>query len=187
MADTVFTTPRLALRTWREGDLALWLEHLNTPEVRRYIAGVQSDERVAKTFALMRRDWDEVGYAFLAVERLADGVFVGTCGINRVYDEPAPEPLRSGLQIGWQIRADMWGQGYATEAARAFLPHAFDTLALDTLWAQTSERNAGSWKVMRKLGMTRRTELDYSDPAYPPEDNPAMVWALTREDYLRHA
>ena len=187
MADTLFTTPRLALRQWREGDLALWLEHLNTPAVRRYICGVQSERKVAETFGQMRRGWDEDGFSFLAVERLADGVFVGTCGINRVYDEPALEPLASGLQIGWQIRADMWGQGYATEAARAFLPHAFGPLGLDTLWAQTSERNTGSWKVMQRLGMTRRAELDYSDPAYPPEDNPAMVWSLNRKDYLRHA
>lgn len=187
MADRVFTTGRLALRQWRDDDLALWLEHLNTPEVRRYIAGVQPRDKVARTFALMQGGWAQDGYAFLAIERLADGAFVGTCGINRVFDEPAPEPLRSGLQIGWQIRADMWGQGYATEAARAFLPHAFQTLGLETLWAQTSERNVGSWKVMHRLGMSRRPELDYSDPAYPPEDNPAMVWSLSKEDYLRNA
>lgn len=183
----VFTTQRLVLRKWREADLALWLEHLNTAEVKHYLAGVQSEARVAERFTLMKGEWDEQGISFLAVERLSDAAFVGACGIGRVFDEPAPEPLASGLQIGWQIRADMWGHGYATEAARAFLPYAFDTLALDTLWAQTSERNRASWAVMRKLGMTRRPELDYSDPAYPPEDNPAMVWSLRREDFLRDA
>lgn len=183
MGDTVFTTQRLTLRKWRETDLALWLEHLNTPEVKHYLAGVQSADKVAERFALMLAEWDEQGFSFLAVERQSDLAFVGACGIGRVFDEPAPEPLASGLQIGWQIRADMWGQGYATEAAGAFLPYAFDRLALEALWAQTSERNRGSWAVMHKLGMTRRPELDYSDPAYPPEDNPAMVWSLTQEDY----
>jgi RimJ/RimL family protein N-acetyltransferase len=183
VADTVFTTERLVLRKWREGDLALWLEHLNTPEVKHYLAGVQSADRVAERFGMMVAEWDALGFSFLAVERQTDLAFVGACGIGRVFDEPAPEPLASGLQIGWQIRADMWGHGYATEAARAFLPYAFDSLGLETLWAQTSERNHGSWAVMRKLGMTRRPELDYCDPAYPPEDNPAMVWSLTQEDY----
>lgn len=183
MADTVFTTERLTLRKWRAGDVDLWLELLNTPEVKRYLAGVQSADKVAARFAQLLPAWDEEGLSFLAVERRTDGAFVGACGIGRVLDEPAPEPLASGLQIGWQVRADMWGHGYATEAARAFLPYAFDTLGLDTLWAQTSERNRGSWGVMQKLGMIRRPELDYSDPAYPPEDNPAMVWSLTQEDY----
>lgn len=187
MADVVFTTQRLVLRKWREDDLALWLAHLNTPEVKQYLAGVQAVDQVAQRFASMAPAWEEEGLSFLAVERRCDGAFVGACGLARVLDEPAPEPLASGVQIGWQVRADMWGQGYATEAARAFLPHAFDVLGLATLWAQTSERNRGSWAVMAKLGMTRRPELDYSDPAYPPEDNPAMVWALSQEDYHRNA
>lgn len=183
VADAVFTTARLALRHWRPDDLQLWLIHLNTEPVKRYLRGVQGHEQVAESFARMAACWAQEGFGFLAVERLDDGEFVGACGINRVFDEPAPEPLASGLQIGWQLRADMWGQGYATEAARAFLPHAFDTLGLATLWSQTSERNRASWSVMRKLGMIRRADLDYADPAYPPEDNPAMVWCLTQEDY----
>ena len=111
MGEVIFTTARLALRQWRADDLAAWLEHLNTPTVRRYLAGVASAEQVAQRFAVMRAAWDADGYSFLAVERLSDGAFVGACGIGRVIDEPAPEPLASGLQIGWQLRADMWGQG----------------------------------------------------------------------------
>lgn len=183
MADTVFTTERLALRKWREDDLALWLTHLNTPAVKEYLGGVQDKERVAATFARMLGAWDGDGFGFLAIERLADGEFLGACGIGRVLDEPAPEPLASGLQLGWQLRPEAWGQGYATEAAQALMTYAFDALALDTVWAQTSERNRGSWAVMQRLGMTRRAECDYSDPAYPPQDNPAMVWSLTRKDY----
>ena len=135
----------------------------------------------------MLTSWDDGRTGFLALVRRADDALLGTCGIGPVLDEPAPEPLASGLQLGWQLRTDARGQGYVTEAARVLLEHGFTTLGLDILWAQTSERNRGSWAVMQRLGMTRRVELDYSDPAYPPEDNPAMVWCLTREDYLRDA
>ncbi len=184
MADSAagppFLTDRLVLRKWREDDLALWLAHLNTPAVKAYLGGVQDEERVATTFAKMLGAWDADGFSFLAVERREDGLFLGACGIGRVLDEPAPEPLASGLQLGWQLRQEAWGQGYASEAARAMMAFAFEHLRQDTMWAQTSERNRGSWAVMAKLGMTRRAELDYSDPAYPPEDNPAMVWSLAR-------
>ena len=187
MADSVFVTERLALRRWRADDWAQWQAHLNTPEVRQYLAGVLDEERARGSFARMLTSWDDGRTGFLALERLADGVLVGTCGIGPVLDEHAPEPLASGLQLGWQVRTDMRGHGYATEAARVLLHHGFTSLALDTVWAQTSERNVGSWKVMQRLGMSRRPELDYSDPAYPPEDNPAMVWGLSKEDYLRNA
>jgi RimJ/RimL family protein N-acetyltransferase len=182
MAEPPFLTERLVLRQWRAGDEALWLEHLNTPQVKAYLAGVETPEKVTERFArYLISGWDTDGYSFLAVERRADGMFLGTCGIARVANEPAPEPLASGLQVGWQLRQDAWGQGYATEAARAMVAHAFAALGLTTLWAQTSERNRGSWAVMVKLGMTRRPELDYFDAAYPPEDNPAMVWSLDRD------
>jgi len=186
MAEPPFLTDRLVLRKWREDDLALWLAHLNTPAVRAYLGGVQSQEAVATRFAQVLSAWDADGFSFLAVERRDDGEFLGTCGIARVSNEPAPEPLASGLQVGWQMRQEAWGEGYTTEAARAIMAYAFAALEQDIMWAQTSERNRGSWAVMAKLGMSRRAELDYFDPAYPPEDNPAMVWSITRQAWEAH-
>jgi RimJ/RimL family protein N-acetyltransferase len=88
--------------------------------------------------------------------------------------------LRGAIQVGWTLRADVWGQGYAREAAEAALALAFDRLALPRVYAQTSERNTASWGLMTRLGMARRPDLDYPDPDYPPEDNPTMVWDLER-------
>ncbi|MEO5707803.1 MAG: GNAT family N-acetyltransferase [Alteraurantiacibacter sp.] len=183
MAEPPFLTERLALRPFRDGDLPLWLEHFNTHAVRQYLGGVHSEEQARASFARMAASWDADGFGFLAIEQCSDGMLVGTCGIGRVLDEPAPEPLASGRQLGWQLRPEAWGLGYATEAARALMAYGFTALALETVWAQTSERNRGSWAVMQRLGMTRRAELDYSDPAYPPEDNPAMVWSIDRKDW----
>ena len=185
MADGVLTTSRLVLRRWRAGDLQLLLDHLNTPQVREYLGGVQPAEQVRERFALMEQEWDRVGFSFLAVERQADGLFLGTCGLAPVSGDGVPEPLASGYQIGWQLRPEAWGQGYATEAARAMLGHAFDLLGWQIVYGQTSERNAPSWRVMQRLGMVRRAELDYDDPAYPPMDNPTMVWSLAAEEFFR--
>ncbi|HCY03402.1 MAG TPA: GNAT family N-acetyltransferase, partial [Erythrobacter sp.] len=49
--------------------------------------------------------------------------------------------------------------------------------------ALTSHANAGSWKLMQKLGMVRREDLDFADPAFPAEDNPTIQYSLTQEQW----
>jgi len=90
------------------------------------------------------------------------------------------DALKGQVQIGWSLRADCWGHGYAREAAEAMLRLAFGQFGLATVFGQTSESNAASWGLMKRLGMTRLAELDYFDPDYPPEDNPTMIWSLER-------
>ena len=81
------------------------------------------------------------------------------------------------------MRADYWGRGYAREAAQAALVLAFDRLELPCVYAQTSERNTASWRLMERLGMQRRADLDYPDADYPPEDYPTMVYWLRLEHW----
>ncbi len=65
------------------------------------------------------------GFSFLAVVLRPCGTFLGTCGLARIEADCAPDALRGAIQIGWQLRADHWGQGYALEAARAVIDMAF--------------------------------------------------------------
>jgi RimJ/RimL family protein N-acetyltransferase len=66
---------------------------------------------------------------------------------------------------------------------RAVIELAFTKHNLDLLYAQTSDANVASWKMMEKLGMERMRELDYVDPEYPPEENPTIIYRLKREDW----
>jgi RimJ/RimL family protein N-acetyltransferase len=183
MVDVIVETARLVLRRWEPGDLDLWLDHLNTPQVTDHLGGVRTRDAVIEKFDKLTRGWDEDGFSFLAVALKADGRFLGTCGIARIANASAPEALKGQIQIGWQLRADMWGKGYATEAARAALGLAFGRCGFETLYAQTAERNRASWAVMEKLGMRRRKDMDYADPDYPPADNPTIIYALERADW----
>ncbi len=67
---------------------------------------------------------------------------------------------RACYEVGWRLREDAWGQGYAKEAAIASLDFAFDTLGADRVVAITFPGNEASWGLMERLGMTRRPELD---------------------------
>jgi RimJ/RimL family protein N-acetyltransferase len=178
MADIVAETERLVLRRELPGDLAVWLEHMNTPAVMDKLGGVQSADAVAEGFANMAAAAGEGALSFAFVARKADGMLLGKCGLARIEAACAPDQLKGQVQIGWTLRADQWGHGYAREAAEAMLVLAFDGLDLATVYGQTSKSNRPSWRLMERLGMRRCAALDYPDPDYPPEHNPTMVYRL---------
>lgn len=185
MSEIVATTERLVLRTEAEGDFEQWLVHMNTPEVLAFLGGVQSEETVAQSFARVREAHESGKPAFYMLALKDSGTLVGRAGIATIDSPAAPEEMRGQIQIGWSVRPDHRRQGYAVEAARAGLARAFGQFAAPAVYGQTSERNVPSWRVMEKLGMRRMAELDYDDPDYPPEDNPTMVWRLTREEWQK--
>jgi RimJ/RimL family protein N-acetyltransferase len=156
---------------------------MNTPQVMEMVGGVQPAEKVAESFAKMAAAAaeGEVGFYFLALK--SDGTLIGKGGLAPIDTACAPDELRGAVQVGWSLRADRWGQGYAREAGEAALALAFDRFALPRVYAQTSERNTASWGLMERLGMVRRADLDYPDPDYPPEDNPTMVYHLDAAEW----
>ncbi|HEU4651001.1 MAG TPA: GNAT family N-acetyltransferase [Croceibacterium sp.] len=178
MAEIVAETERLVLRRERPGDLAVWLEHMNTPEVMAMVGGVQPREKVAESFARMAAAAGQGEPSFYFLARKRDGTLVGKGGLSQIDTPCAPREIRGAIQVGWTLRADCWGRGYAREAGEAALRIAFERFDLSRIYAQTSQRNTASWGLMERLGMVRRADLDYPDPDYPPEDNPTMVYEL---------
>lgn len=179
----VAETGRLVLRRELPGDVEVWLEHMNTPEVMEHLGGVQTLEEVRAGFAKMAAAADAGEPTFYCVALKPDGPLVGKCGLARIETPAAPEELSGAVQAGWTLRPDYWGKGYAREAAHAALAMAFGRFGVARVYAQTSAGNVPSWKLMEKLGMKRRADLDYPDPDYPPKDNPTIVYAITQEEW----
>ena len=180
-AEIVAETERLVLRREIEGDLDVWLEHMNTPAVMDKVGGVQSADKVAESFAKMAAADGALSFALVALK--SDGTLIGKCGLARIEERVATAALQGQVQIGWTLRTDCWGRGYAREAADAMLAVAFDRLGLATVFGQTSESNEPSWRLMQRLGMRRCAALDYFDADYPPRDNPTMIWRLDAGDW----
>lgn len=178
MADGAIATARLILRPPVPDDLPWLLEAMNTEPVMRYLAGVRSADEVAEGLAADIAAFHSGGHRRWTVWLRDEEVRVGRCGLFHVRSPAAPPALQGQREIGWTFAASHWGQGYASEAARAVLAYAFGTLGLPRVWSQTSDSNAGSTRMMRRLGFTRRAECDYVDPDYPPADNPTTVWSL---------
>ncbi len=71
------------------------------------------------------------------------------------------------VEIGWRLAAEHWGQGYASEAARAAAGHAFGELGLEQLVSFTTPANVRSQAVMRRIGMTHDPVDDFDHPRFP--------------------
>jgi RimJ/RimL family protein N-acetyltransferase len=102
--------------------------------------------------------FDRYGFGLWAVEEAGSKSFIGFAGLSIPPFEAAFTPC---VEVGWRLARDHWGKGHATEAARAALTFAFQTLGLREVVAMTVPGNARSWRVMEKLGMRRTEEFDH--------------------------
>ena len=168
-------TARLILRPWRKEDVEPFLEHTNTQKVMRWLGGVKSGPERYDGIGRCISWQEERGFTFWVVERKADGELLGFCGI-KISDTPG-SPIEGQYEIGWRLREDAWGQGYAKEAATASLDFAFEALGAERVVAITFAPNEPSWGLMERLGMTRRPELDYDDERFPAL-NPTIVYDI---------
>lgn len=181
MADIVAETERLILRTIEDGDAALQDRLLNTPTVMARLGGVKELHEIEAKHAKARASYAQEGFSFLMMIEKTTGELVGHCGIKRVDNPLAKNP--GDHEVGWLVREDRWRRGYAEEAMRAVLDWAFGRLGVPHVVALTSQRNEPSWTLMRKLGMRRREDLDFEDPAYPPEDRMTIQYSLDAEGW----
>lgn len=176
-------TERLLLRNWREEDIPVFERHTNTENVMRWLGGVRSYEFIEEVLRTRLMRWqEERGFTFWAVERKEDGALLGFCGLK--IADGAGSSVLGEMEIGWRLREDAWGRGYAREAA-ASLDHGFDALASERIVALTVAGNAASWGLMKRLGMRRREDLDYVDAHWPPEMNPVIVYEIERAEWLK--
>lgn len=181
MGDLVLETERLILRQIDESDAVLQDRVLNTPAVMKHLGGVKElheiEAKHAKSMALFARE----GFAFLMVIEKATGDLVGTAGIKRVDHPQAPNI--GDHEVGWLIREDRWRRGYAYEAMVAVLDWAFGRVNAPHVVALTNETNTGSWRLMEKLGMERRTDLDFVVDEFGGEADPLIQYSLTPEQW----
>lgn len=168
-------TARLVLRRWTAADRAPFAAMNADPDVMRYFPApldqAASDAFVDRIEARFESD----GYGLWALEVVGTGAFIGFTGLN-----PMPDgvPGAGGTEVGWRLARSAWGQGYATEAARAALDVAADA-GLSEVWSMTAELNLPSQAVMRRLGLELHGRFDH--PAVP-EGHPVRPHVLYRAD-----
>ena len=158
-------TRRLLLREWEPTDLEPFAALNADPRVMEFFPSRLSAEQTRQFYERIVGEFAECGFGLYAVQRKAEGDFVGYVGLHRIGFEADFTP---GIEIGWRLSAGVWGRGYAPEAAAACLLHAREVLGLERVVSFTALPNVQSQRVMQKIGMNRVEEFDH--PALPPYD-----------------
>ena len=173
-------TERLTLRNWRAEDHAPFKALCNSPEVMACLGGIASDEQIDAGIARIQACAEANGFCFWAMERRADSAFLGFCGL-KIALEPGL-PVEGEIEIGWRLRQDAWGQGYAREAAEASIAWGWANTDAPGIAAMTNIENVRSWGLMERLGMVRDHASDFDHPAVPVGDplRPHIVYRIGR-------
>ena len=181
MVETIAETERLRLRNWGPNDLDEFIRHTNTPAVMRWLGGVWPRERHEAAFGRIKAYEREHGHTLWIVERKSDGALLGFCGLKRVNSDGAPNP--GAFEVGWRLREDAWGEGYAKEAAIESLDLAFGRYAAPHVVALTIGPNEASQGLMKRLGMSRRADMDFESADVPESMGPVVVYRIGAEEW----
>jgi RimJ/RimL family protein N-acetyltransferase len=156
LADLRLTTPRLLLREFTLEDAPGVQRWAEDPEVYRYMEWGPNTLEQTQEFlgqALTARLEAPRRTFELGFELRATGELVGAGGLR----------IRSAehrvADLGYVLRRDAWGQGLATEAARALVELGLRTLGMHRIWATCHVDNARSARVLARVGMQREGRL----------------------------
>lgn len=171
-------TDRLRLRPFDDADAnALFALHSNANVLRYWDAPPWSERLRAEQFIAACGEIAKTNSGVrLAVDRAPDRTFIGWCAVTRWNRD-----FRSA-SVGYCFDDAWWGQGYATEAVRAVLQWAFDTLDLNRVQAETDTRNVASARVLEKLGFVREGTLR-EDCVVNGEVSDSWVYGLIRREW----
>ncbi len=180
----MYRTERLVLRSWADDDIEPFSAMCSDDEVMRFFPSTMSREECVDMVAAIGERFAANGFGLWAVEH--ESQFIGYVGLN--LTGPAfTVPFAPCHEVGWRLARDAWGKGFATEAAQESLRIGFEEFGLDIIYSWTTGANLRSENVMRRLGMTRRTDLDFDHPGTPGwVGAPHIVYSLTSEQWSEY-
>lgn len=160
----ILTTERLFLRHFHILDVEPMLRVFEDAEVMRFGDGVQTREWIQDWLrTCLERYYQTWGFGPYAVVERSSHKVIGYCGLF-FFPDVAGQPE---VEIGYRLARSAWGQGYATEAARAVRDFAFGTLGLTRLIAMIDPANVASIRVAEKIGMQYEKEVMFEGYTHP--------------------
>ena len=170
----ILETPRLILREFIPEDADGLERVISDPETMRYYPAPYDRTGVEDWIARNLARYEQDGYGLWAIDLKSSGEMIGDCGITEqeVDGEPLPE-------IGYHLRRDKWGRGYATEAARACRDYGFTRMNVDVLISLIRPENVPSCRVAERNGMSLWKETDRMGLKH-------LVYAVWRHEPSHH-
>ncbi len=160
----MLTTARLTLRRWCDDDLPAFAALNADPRVREFFPSTQTYEESAESMQHIRDHFDRHGFGLWAVEVVDGAPFIGFIGLAIPSFDAHFTPC---VEVGYRLAFDHWGQGYATEGARAAIAFGFETAGLREIVAMIAVGNQRSRRVVERLGMAHNPADDFDHPNIP--------------------
>lgn len=173
-----FQTQRLLIRPYTLDDVAAAHAELDShPDVWRFDPGAPlSLERRRQTIEQRISAYGGPIFGALAVTLRDDGQFIGYCGLQ-LYLCNRGAHATPEVELFYKLGRNHWGKGYALEACREMVRHAFEDLRLTRIVTCTASANEGSIKLLTRLGMRIEPDITEPDAVLATLDNPAVVSA----------
>ena len=173
MANPFFLySDRLQFRLWTHNDSGLAKDLWGAQEVTKYIGGPFSLRQINERLQKEITNDSQYGVQYWPVFLRHDNTFIGCCGLRPYKDK------KKVMELGFHLRSEHWGKGYATEAAKSIISYAFEELKIIQLFAGHHPNNAGSKKALIKLGFQY-----IHDQYYPPTGLNHPSYELSYENY----
>jgi RimJ/RimL family protein N-acetyltransferase len=144
----ILETARLQLREFVPEDATALARILSDSETMRYYPAPFDRAGVEEWIARNRRRYALDGHGLWAMLLKSTGELIGDCGLTKQNVDGSDE-----IEIGYHVRRDHWGQGYATEAALACCDYGFANLPVERLISLIRPENLPSCRVAEKNGM----------------------------------
>lgn len=157
-------TDRLRLRRWLPADLVPFATLNADPRVTEYLPKPLSQEESNALAARIETHFDEYDFGLWAVEIRHTASFAGFIGLLVPHFKSHFTPC---VGIGWRLGTEYWGNGYATEGARAALAFGFEVLGLAEVVSFTVPENVRSRRVMERIGMVHKASDEFDHPLLP--------------------
>lgn len=147
---TLLETLRLRLEPFDETHFAGLLALNSDPVVMQFLGdgSPATAVEVQASIASAKERWERFGFSWWSIIRQDSDEIIGAGCVQHIENEPG-----NPVEIGWRLKRDHWGHGYATEAARAMIAFAFNVLGVAAIHATTHPSNERSINVMKRLGM----------------------------------
>jgi len=159
--NTLLESPRLIFRELQDEDAAFMFELDSNAEVHRYLGNtpVQTKEESERVIQFIRKQYVDNGVGRWALIEKASGEFMGWAGLKLVKEEINGH--KDFYDLGYRLMPRYWGKGYATEAGKALVTYAFETLQTKNVFAFVDAENAASIKVLQKAGLHCTSQFEY--------------------------